>query len=128
MSQQKNHEYRKYRIPDGVQRLWFYETTDEQGQGQSAITHIALIPLNIRLEPGQVPEQTFGIGNKEFNLGQKVSRYGYSIIELYELHQPITKDELQQHWNYQDVPKHWSFVPTEMWNEIWKKQQVWKLF
>ncbi len=32
VSQQKNHEYRKYRIPDGVQRLWFYETTDEQGQ------------------------------------------------------------------------------------------------
>ncbi len=128
VSQQKNHEYRKYRIPDGVQRLWFFETIDEQGQGQSAITHIALIPLNTRLEPGHVPEQPFGIGNKEFNLGQKVSRYGYPIIELYELHQPITKNELQQHWNYQDVPKHWSFVPTQMWNEIWKKQQVWKLF
>jgi hypothetical protein len=36
-SQQKNHEYRKYRLRDGVERLWFYETGD--GKGRSAITY-----------------------------------------------------------------------------------------
>ena len=34
---QKNHEYRKYRLRDGISRLWLYETS-EGGQGRSAIT------------------------------------------------------------------------------------------
>ena len=35
-AQQKNHEYRKYRLRDGVERLWGYETGE--GSGRSAIT------------------------------------------------------------------------------------------
>ena len=35
-AQQKNHEYRKYRLRDGVERLWLYETG--AGSGRSAIT------------------------------------------------------------------------------------------
>jgi len=36
-SRQKNHEYRKYRLRDGVERLWLYETR-EGGSGRAAIT------------------------------------------------------------------------------------------
>ena len=35
-AQQKNHEYRKYRLRDGVESLWLYETGE--GSGRSAIT------------------------------------------------------------------------------------------
>lgn len=35
--QKKNHEYRKYRLRDGVERLWLYETGG--GNGRSAITY-----------------------------------------------------------------------------------------
>ncbi len=91
VSRRKNYEYRKYRIPNGVQRLWFYETIDEEGNGKSAVTHVASIPPLIRHEPGQVPEVPFGIGNREFNLGQKVSKYGYPICELYKIIPPNYK-------------------------------------
>jgi hypothetical protein len=37
VSRQKNHEYRKYRLRDGVTRLWFYETGDGGG-GRASIT------------------------------------------------------------------------------------------
>ncbi len=37
-AQQKNHEYRKYRLRDGVERLWLYETSGEGGR--SAITSV----------------------------------------------------------------------------------------
>lgn len=37
-SRQKNHEYRKYRLRDGVERLWFYETRGDAGEGRAAIT------------------------------------------------------------------------------------------
>lgn len=36
--QKKNHEYRKYRLRDGVERLWLYETGDNNGR--SAITYV----------------------------------------------------------------------------------------
>ena len=32
VSRQKNHEYRKYRLQDGVSRLWLYETGDNGGR------------------------------------------------------------------------------------------------
>lgn len=37
VTQQKNHEYRKYRLRDGVTRLWLYETGDG-GAGRASIT------------------------------------------------------------------------------------------
>lgn len=37
-SQDKNHEYRKYRLKDGVSRLWLYETAG--GGGRSSITYV----------------------------------------------------------------------------------------
>ncbi|KAF4447830.1 hypothetical protein F53441_8696 [Fusarium austroafricanum] len=83
VSRQKNHEYRKYRLRDGVTRLWLYETSD--GGGRSSITHIAVIPASERRTPGSVPTEPFGIGNAEFNAGLKQSKYGYPILELYEL-------------------------------------------
>ena len=36
IGREKNHEYRKYRLKDGVCRLWLYETAD--GGGSSSIT------------------------------------------------------------------------------------------
>lgn len=39
VSRQKNHEYRKYRLGDGVTRLWLYETS-EGGSGRSSITYV----------------------------------------------------------------------------------------
>ncbi|KXX73500.1 hypothetical protein MMYC01_209965 [Madurella mycetomatis] len=79
-SQQKNHEYRKYCLRDGVTRLWFYETS-EGG--------------HVRRTPGTVPEEPFGIGNEDFNRGLKQSKYGYPILQLYELIEPITLDEMK---------------------------------
>lgn len=36
-NRQKSHEYRKYRLRDGVTRLWFYEIGDG-GRGRASIT------------------------------------------------------------------------------------------
>jgi hypothetical protein len=38
ISREKNHEYRKYRLKDGVSRLWLYETGS--GGGRSSITYV----------------------------------------------------------------------------------------
>lgn len=40
-NRRKNHEYRKYKLAEGVSRLWFYETRDG-GRGRASITCVFL--------------------------------------------------------------------------------------
>ncbi|KAI0906138.1 hypothetical protein F4824DRAFT_364715 [Ustulina deusta] len=112
----KNHEYRKYRLPDGVERLWLYETAN--GGGTASITHIAVIPDSVRRVPGQVPTDPPGIGNDDFNAGLKQSKYGYPILELYELVQPVTMAEMKSKWNM-GAPMGWRYVGSELWTDRW---------
>ncbi|KAK4236811.1 hypothetical protein C8A03DRAFT_35286 [Achaetomium macrosporum] len=115
-SRQKNHEYRKYRLRDGVTRLWFYETGDEGGR--SAITHIAVIPASVRRTPGSVPTEPFGIGNDDFNAGRKESKYGYPIVELYELVKPVRLTEMKRSWGL-GAPMGWRYVGSDLWEDRW---------
>ncbi|KAK5993554.1 hypothetical protein PT974_06988 [Cladobotryum mycophilum] len=120
VAQRKNHEYRKYRLRDGVERLWLYETRgDKENKGRAAITHIATIPSDIRRTPGTVPEEPFGIGNSDFNAGLKQSKYGYPILELYKLVRPITLDEMKTTWGMGGAPMGWCFMKKNMWQDRW---------
>ncbi|KAI0403974.1 hypothetical protein F4802DRAFT_598591 [Xylaria palmicola] len=117
ISQKKNHEYRKYRLRDGVERLWLYETAD--GGGKSSITHVAAIPDDVRHTPGSVPTEPFGIGNEDFNAGLKVSKYGYPILHLYELVKPVTLAEMKSKWAMGGAPMGWRYVGTDLWTDRW---------
>ncbi|KAJ5633962.1 hypothetical protein N7528_001804 [Penicillium herquei] len=120
-SRQKNHEYRKYRLRDGVTRLWFYETGDG-GKGRASITHVAVIPESTRHTPGSVPTEPFGIGNEDFNAGLKQSKYGYPIVELYELVRPVTLKEMKDQWGM-GAPMGWQYVPPNLWEDRWGKDE-----
>ncbi|KAK4139815.1 uncharacterized protein C8A04DRAFT_15536, partial [Dichotomopilus funicola] len=125
--QKKNHEYRKYRLRDGVERLWLYETGG--GNGRSAITyadnksslnrHIAVIPADVRRTPGEVPAEPFGIGNDDFNSGRKQSKYGYPILELYELVKPVRLAEMKMLWGMGGAPMGWRYLGKGLWNDRW---------
>ncbi|KAJ0163210.1 hypothetical protein CTA2_3343 [Colletotrichum tanaceti] len=118
ITRQKNHEYRKYRLRDEVTRLWLYETR-EGGQGRSSITHIAVIPASVRRTPGTVPAEPFGIGNDDFNAGRKQSKYGYPMLELYELVQPVTVAELKSRWGMGGAPMGWRYLTADLWQDRW---------
>ncbi|KAF4949155.1 hypothetical protein FSARC_13573 [Fusarium sarcochroum] len=121
VSREKNHEYRKYRLKDGVSRLWLYETGG--GGGRSSITHIAVIPPTTRHEPGSVPTEPFGIGNTEFNDGLKESKYGYPILELYELINPVTLNEMKTQWGMGGAPMGWQNVGSNLWEDRWGQDE-----
>lgn len=147
--QKKNHEYRKYRLGNGVERLWFYETGDNNGR--SAITyafssllpamslsliarrHIAVIPSDVRHTPGEVPTEPFGIGNEDFNAGLKESKYGYPVLELYELVKPVTLAEMKSSWGMGGAPMGWRYLKAGLWEDRWgteerRDEKVKKLF
>ncbi|KAM3503887.1 hypothetical protein MY10362_003918 [Beauveria mimosiformis] len=114
-SRQKNHEYRKYRLQDGVERLWFYETRGtKEDPGRAAITHIATIPPTTRHTPGNVPEELEGIGNADFNTSLKRSKYGYPILGMHKLVKPVTLEEMKTSWGL-SAPMGWSYVRRGLW-------------
>ncbi|CAG8924216.1 unnamed protein product [Penicillium salamii] len=78
----KNHEYRSYLLPQSIQRIWFYTSSPIQ-----SFEYVAQISHGKR--PGEVPDDG-RIGNAEFNTGLKNSGYGYEILTLWKLKDPIT--------------------------------------
>ncbi len=80
--------------------------------------HIATIPPTERRTPGNVPEVPFGIGNKDFNDGLKESKYGYPILELYELVKPLTSTEMEAQWGV-SIPMGFCYVKKGLWESIW---------
>ncbi|KAI1816710.1 hypothetical protein GGS20DRAFT_173167 [Poronia punctata] len=119
-SRRKNHEYRKYRLRDGVERLWLYETAEDGGK--ASITHVAVIPSDERRTPGTVPTEPFGIGNDDFNAGLKQSKYGYPILELYELVKPVSLGEMKTKWGM-SAPMGWRYLVPDLWMDRWGDEE-----
>lgn len=77
----KNYEYRGYLLPSSIRCIWFYTTAP-----MSRIEYVA------RISSGKIQGEVLedgGIGNVNFNAGDKVSKYAYEILDLWKLKQPI---------------------------------------
>jgi hypothetical protein len=70
-----------------------------------------------------VPTEPFGIGNDDFNNGLKKSKYGYPILELYELVQPVKLAEMKSRWGLGGAPMGWRYVGADLWDVKWGIKQ-----
>jgi hypothetical protein len=66
-----------------------------------------------------VPATPFGIGNDDFNAGLKQSKYGYPILELYELVKPVALAEMKGSWGMGGAPMVWRYVGRALWEDRW---------
>ena len=80
-TQEKNYEYRKYEIKPTVTRFWLYET-----EPINAIRYV--INVGPVKTPGQVQDPS-GLGNDDFDKGLKESKYGFPILEMQQLSEPL---------------------------------------
>ena len=80
-TQEKNHEYQKYKIGSTVTRFWLYET-----EPVNAIQYV--ISVGPAKTPGEVQDPT-GLGNDDFDKGLKESKYGYPIFGMWQLKEPL---------------------------------------
>ncbi|KAF6842974.1 hypothetical protein CMUS01_02552 [Colletotrichum musicola] len=97
----KNHEFRAYRIPNTVSRMWLYVT-----RPASELRYMACI--GEAREPGEIDED--GLGNAEFNRGQKKSRFAYRLHEVYELNDPVPLAEMQRNDWLHGPPQKYAWV------------------
>ena len=105
----KNHEYRRYLLPSAISHIWFYTTAPV-----SAVQYVARISQG--KAPGEVPEDG-GVGNAEFNAGQKQSKFGYGIRALWKLGQPITLRQAMVRGFWKGPPQKYTFVSKQMCGE-----------
>ncbi|KAJ5861362.1 uncharacterized protein N7529_008672 [Penicillium soppii] len=102
----KNHEYRGYLLPQKVHRIWFYTTLPVKQIAY--VAHVSRGKI-----PGEVPENG-GIGNTDFNEGRKKSKYGYEIIKLWMLKQPISLKKAILEGFLKGAPQKYCWVPVSL--------------
>lgn len=112
----KNHEFRRYLLPESVHHIWFYVSAPI-----SAIRYVARISHGMK--PGEVPEDG-GLGNEEFNAGKKQPKFGFAILELWELREPITLQKAREGGLLKGAPQKHTFVPSDLRDRVALENEV----
>jgi predicted transcriptional regulator len=98
----KDHEFRNYKIPFTVSRIWIYVT-----HPISELQYMATIgPVK---EPGEIPSDT-GVGNSAFNAGTK-SKFAHELLQVYELNNPVSLHLMKEHGWVKGPPQKYVYVP-----------------
>ncbi|OTB14506.1 hypothetical protein K445DRAFT_318920 [Daldinia sp. EC12] len=106
----KNHEFRVWKIPPTVTRVWIYSTRP-----------FSELKYMCTLGPPKVPgelEDNKGIGNVEFNEGKTVAKYAYEILQVYELNDPVPLEEMKQKGWVKSAPQKYVWVPPGVVGEL----------
>ncbi|KAK3401907.1 hypothetical protein B0T20DRAFT_458965 [Sordaria brevicollis] len=127
----RDHEFRPHILP-GV-RAWFYAT-----EPVNEVKYMATLGQPA-LKPGEVDEST-GVGNGEFNRGESYwegstvsgsasgsfggsgsmrssggqgeqNKFAYKLLQVYQLNNPVKKDELEEHGFGKGLPMKWRLLP-----------------
>ncbi|KAI1786140.1 hypothetical protein LXA43DRAFT_898499 [Ganoderma leucocontextum] len=105
ISGHKNHEYRSYRLDERVTRVWLFVDEDKE------IRYVLTIgPPKI---PGEVNDSE-GLGNDDFDLGLKVSRFGYPITALHVLPRALATDTLLRDYGVDMTTKGKQYVKKNL--------------
>lgn len=98
----KTHEFRSWKMPESVHRVWIYIT-----KPASELRYMFLMgPPKTR---GEIDDD--GIGNIEFNQGKKKAvTYAYEVLQIYELNNPVSLETMKQH-GWPTAPQKYAYVP-----------------
>ncbi|RYO75508.1 hypothetical protein DL764_010391 [Monosporascus ibericus] len=106
----KNHEFRPWKIPAEVSRVWLYAT-----KPFSELRYMCIFGLP--KEPGQVEDEK-GVGNKAFNQGRTISKYAHEVLQVYELNDPISLQEMVRKGWVKGAPQKYNYVPPAVVGEL----------
>ncbi|KAI1764946.1 hypothetical protein GGR53DRAFT_491609 [Hypoxylon sp. FL1150] len=109
LNQTKTHEFRSWRMPPSVRRVWIYGTKPIQELKYAVI-------LGEAKRPGEIPDEG-GIGNVEFNQGNG-AEYAYEIVQVYELNNPVSLAEMKQKGWCRSAPQKFAWLPPAVVGEL----------
>ncbi|OHE94258.1 hypothetical protein CORC01_10418 [Colletotrichum orchidophilum] len=97
----KNHEFRNYKIPHTVTRMWLYIT-----KPVAEVRYMAC--FSEARSPGEIDED--GVGNAEFNQNQ-TSKFAYHLRKVYQLNDPMPLQEMIELDWLHGPPQKYNYVP-----------------
>ena len=118
---EKTYEFRKYCLKPSVKRIWFYSTAP-----QSSIEYLCeILPATTR-NPGDLPLEENGLGNKEFNTRHKDwdgYDFAYKILSVRRIEEPITLKNLKDDHGMKSAPQGMVYTPLSLMELVdWQKQ------
>lgn len=106
----KTHEFRNYRLPQTVARMWIYITRPVQ-----ELKFMAVIS-GYKL-PGEIAPEDHGVGNKVFNDG-KGAKYAYELQQVYQLNNPVSLERMKENGWVEQAPQKYEYVPPAVLGEL----------
>ncbi|TAQ87499.1 hypothetical protein B7494_g4173 [Chlorociboria aeruginascens] len=107
----KDHEFRAYRLPPTVVRIWIYET-------KPVMTLKYMAAISSAKRPGEVLNEQ-GLGSAEFNAKPSDTPHNaYEILALYELADPLSLSELLEKRWFKAAPQKYTKVPPAVLNSL----------
>ncbi|KAK2597836.1 hypothetical protein N8I77_012597 [Diaporthe amygdali] len=106
----KTHEFRNYRIPQTVARIWMYIT-----KPVCALKYMATI--SGAKEPGEISPDDSGVGNEEFNQG-KGPKFAYELKQVYQLNNPVSLKRMKENGWVEEAPAKYVYVPPAVLGEL----------
>ncbi|KAI1129366.1 hypothetical protein F5Y10DRAFT_238448 [Nemania abortiva] len=106
----KNHEFRAWKIPQQVSRIWVYITRPE-----SQLRYMC--QFGEPKIPGEIEDEK-GIGNIEFNEGKTAAKFAYGILQVYELNNPVSLDEMKKKGWVAGAPQKYTYIPPAVVGEL----------
>lgn len=95
VSGEKTYEFRKYDIGRDVERIWFFTNAPV-----ASIQYVCEIEPARTRNPGDLPLEEDGVGNREFNKRDEEwvgYDFAYRIRSVYKLKKAFTLEELREH-------------------------------
>ncbi|KAI1304032.1 hypothetical protein F5Y03DRAFT_181108 [Xylaria venustula] len=106
----KNHEFRVWKIPQQVSRIWIYVTRPE-----SQLRYMCL--FSEPKAPGELEDEE-GVGNVDFNQGKMAAKFAYEILQVYELNNPVSLDEMKRKGWVAGAPQKYTYIPPAVVGEL----------
>ena len=100
---EKNYEFRRYKPKHSTNRVFFYITSPV-----CELKYIAEVGEVVEY-PSQLTKT--GVGNEEFNRGQKISKFAFPILHLYELAQGVSLMQLKNLFKF-NPPQGYIYTDT----------------
>jgi predicted transcriptional regulator len=105
----KTYEFRKYRLKQSIERIWFYRTAPHSG-----IDYVCdILPARTR-NLGDPALEEDGLGNKEFNIRHQDWEgydFAYKILSVHKLNKPITLNNLRENHGFKSAPRGLVYSP-----------------